>query len=170
MFGDTCAMQRAEKAGGTLGGLATLLVVLTMPGVGLILLIVGIVIIAVLLGVGAVIYLTLQSLHIWTATVFTVAALFLFYIAVKTKIINEQTLQKFPWLSLLIPGAFLFGYVADIAKLTTYTVAPMAVATPQQASANALVLFLLIAGVLYMVSEYVGGSKPPERTRRRRRQ
>jgi len=165
-------MQSAEKAGGIFGtgGLAGLLLVLAVPGVGIILLIIGIVFIAVLLGAGVIIYLTLQSMHIWTATIFTVAALFLFYIAVKTKIVNDQTLKKFPWLPLLIPGAFLFGWLTDISGSIRFTVAPMAVAAPQQASATALILFLLVVGVLYITSEYVGGSKTPEHTRRKRRQ
>jgi hypothetical protein len=157
----------AEKAGGMLGGLAGLLWVLGAPGVGIILLVIGVVFIAVLLGVGVIIYLTLQPMHIWTATVFTVAALLLFYMATKAKIINEQTLKKFPWLPLLIPGAFLFGWLTDISGSIRLTVAPMAVAAPQQANANALVLFLLVVGVLYIVSEHVGGSKPPTRHRRR---
>jgi len=142
----------------------------SIPGVGLILLVIGVVFIAVLLGVGVVIYLTLQSMHIWTATIFTVAALLLFYIATNAKIINEQTLKKFPWLPLLIPGAFLFGYVADIGKLTTYTVAPMAVATPQQAGANALVLFLAVSNRLHIRLLCKGLRRPAERTRRRRHQ
>jgi hypothetical protein len=156
-----------EKVGGTLSGLSGLLLALATPGVGTVLLVIGVVFIAVLLGVGVAIYLILQSMHIWTATVFTVVALLLFYMAVKTKIINEQTLKKFPWLPLLIPGAFLFGFITDISGSIRFTVAPMAVATPQQANAIAVVLFLLIVGVLYIVSEYVGGSKPPARRKKK---
>jgi len=152
---------------GTLGGLASLLYVLTMPGVGTILLIIGVVFILVLLGVGVTIYVILQSMHIWTATIFTIAASFLFYIAMKAKIVNEQTLKKFPWLPLLIPGAFLFGFITDISGSIRFTVAPMTVASPQQANATAVVLFLLIVGVLYIVSEHVGGSKPPARRKKK---
>jgi hypothetical protein len=133
------------------GGLIALFMI---PGVGIILLIVAGVLILVMLGVFIWVYLTLQAMHLITAIVFSVVALFMFYIGTHSGAINEESLKRFPWLPLLIPAAFLFGYLADLTQTLKLTVAPLAMAAPEQGAVNVVMLFLLVAGVLYVINEH----------------
>jgi hypothetical protein len=153
-------MQKAgDKAGGLLGGLSSLLWILGAPGIGIILLVVGIVLIAVLLGFLVVIYLTLQAYHLMTAVIFLVCTLFMLYAAVRSKVITDSTMHKYPWIPLLIPGAFLFGYVAELTTNIKLTVAPLATATVEQGTANGVVLFILAFGCLYALVQLTSKDK-----------
>jgi hypothetical protein len=147
------------------GILGTLLALFSNPITGLALLIVGGVLLIVLLGVFVWVYLTLQSLHLVTAIVFGVIALFMFYIGTRSGAINAEFLHHYPWIPLLIPAAFLFGYLADITQNIKFMVAPFALSSAQQGTVNAIVVFLIVVCLLYVVSEHLE-SKPAGRRRK----
>jgi hypothetical protein len=145
----------SKSLSGLSGILGSILMLFMIPGVGIILLIIAGVLILVMLGVFIWVYITLQAMHLITAIVFSVIALFMFYIGTRSGVINEKTLKRFPWIPLLIPGAFLFGYLADLTQSIKFTVAPLAMATPQQGTVNAIALFLLTIGILYVINEHL---------------
>lgn len=128
---------------------------LLTPGIGTILLILGVILLAVLLGLFAVVYLTLQAYHLMTAVTFLVCTLFMFYVSVKTRIITDRTMKKYPWIAFLIPGSFVLGYLTEMTENITLTVSSLSTATPVQGSVNAAALLLLILGILYVFSEWV---------------
>lgn len=122
----------------------------------LILLIAGVVLIAVFLGLFAVVYITLQAYHLMTAVIFLVVTLMMFYIAVKSGVVTQEVTQKYPWMWLLIPGSFAFGYVAEnVGNMVNFTVAPLSIAAEQQSAANFAALLVLVIGCLYIVAEYL---------------
>lgn len=115
---------------------------------GWIILIAGIALIAIMLGLSISIYLTLLNLHLMTAIVITIGVTMLFYIGTRVKIITEKTIEKYPWMWLIIPGAFIFGYAAELAQNISLTVSPLTIAEPSQASINAIAIFILVLGCL----------------------
>ena len=139
-------MNKDLAAGGLLGLLAGSSVVLIL------LLIVGIVLIAVLIGVGIIIYVTLVSYHLMTAVAFGLVTLIMFVASAKTGVFNEQFMKQYPWIWLILPFSFILGYVIENAKLVQYTVAPYAVASPLQVVPTSIVMVLLFGGVLFLLA------------------
>lgn len=133
-----------------LGGLG-LLGLLLIPGVAIILLIVIGIFVAVFLGIFAVIYITLQAYHVLTACIFLIATLGMVYVAMRSGIITEKTMEKYPWIWVLIPVSFGLGYVLEAARATTFTVAPLAVMSEAQQGTNFVVLLILVIAALYIL-------------------
>jgi len=155
----------SRESGGLTELFGGLIALFSVPGLGLVLLIAAGVLILIMLGLFVWVYITLQSMHLITAIVFGVISLFMFYMGTRSHVITEETLKRFPWLPLLIPGAFLFGYLADITQSIRLQVAPLATASAQQGSVNAIVVFLMAIGILYVVSEHVDGGNKKRRRR-----
>jgi len=129
---------------------------LFLPGAGLVLLVLGIICILILLGLFIGLYLILQTYHAVTAVVFAVLTTMLLWLGVKSEIITDETSEKYPWMWLLIPGAFFIGYVAEVSQ--SLCIQPLTVASEQTGGSFVMVLLLFFAA-LFILKEFVEGTK-----------
>jgi len=72
----------------------------------------------------------------------------MFYVALKSEIITRKTVKQYPWMWVLIPASFIFGYIAEGVQLLEFTVAPLQIASEQQGATNFVILLVLVFGVL----------------------
>jgi len=136
-----------------------LLGLLMLPAAGKIILVLGIILLAIMLGLFASVYLTLQAYHMLTAVMFLGCTLIMLYLGVRTKVITKKTVEKYPWMWIIIPASFISGYLVETAHNLQLTVAPLSIAVEQQGTINFVMILLLAVGVLFTFGDLVGGEK-----------
>lgn len=142
-------MDKEELLGlGALGFLA-------LPAAGTILLVFGIVLIAIMLGLFAVAYITLQNYHLMTATMFLGATLIMFYLSVKTRIITKEVVEKYPWMWLVIPLSFFLGYLVEMGQWVQLTIYPLGLIPDGAETTNFAILFVLFIGSISILGDLV---------------
>jgi len=158
----------SKEEAGVMGlGLAALL---ALPGIGWIILGFLIFIIALFLGIGISIFNMLQNVGLLSAIVFGVAVAAILWIGRRTNIINEATTQKYPWMWLLIPGAALFGFIADRASIIRLTiVSSLSTASTAQAGVSVILFLIAVASACYLGFTLATAKKPSKKSKRKRR-
>lgn len=136
-----------------------LLGLLMLPAAGTIILVIGIVLLAIMLGLFVSVYLTLQAYHMLTAVMFLGCTLLMVYLGARTKVITKETVKKYPWMWLIIPASFIIGYLVETARNLQLTVAPLSIAVEQQGSINFVMILLLTVGVLFTFGDLVSGGE-----------
>jgi len=145
-----------KSAKGILG--AGALALLALPGIGWIILALIIVFIAIFLGLFVTIYMTLSSLHLFTAIIFAVVVIGMMILSARTGLLTKETLEKNSWIWLLIPGAFVVGYLFEAVTPAGLTIAPMDTlgAGTNSVAVSTITTFLFVALALAISGSLIG--------------
>jgi len=132
---------------------------LSLPYAGWIVLALIVVFISIFLGLFITIYMTLSSLHLFTAIIFTVVVVGMMILAARTGLLTKETMHENSWIWLLIPGAFVIGYVFEAVTPAGLTIAPMDTlgAGTSSVAVSTITTFLFVALALGLAGSLIGG-------------
>ena len=156
-------MEKTAKS--TLGASGQAL--LALPGAGWIVLALIVVCIAVFVGLFVVVYTTLQSLHLFDAIIFSVLVLGMMVLCARVGLLTKETMREHSWIWLLLPCAFVFGYVLQMFSTAgaALTVAPMPTLSTSSATyessvaLSTMVTFLFVCLCLGILATLLHGKR-----------